>query len=159
MRLRQVLIACIAVSCASTADAAREAVLAQIQLPHNYYDREMYLPQLTTGPSALEFSPDGSELVYSMGGSLWRQRIGGNEARELTHANGYDYQPDWSGDGRHIVFTRYQNDAIELWQLNLKIGKESALTANQGVNLEPRYSPDGRQVAFVSTVDSGHFNL
>ena len=39
---------------------------AQIQLPHNYYYREMYLPQLTSGPSALTFSPDGKELVYSM---------------------------------------------------------------------------------------------
>ena len=60
--------------------------LAQIQLPHNYYYREMYLPQLTSGPSALTFSPDGKELVYSMGGSLWRQTIGSDEARELTHA-------------------------------------------------------------------------
>ena len=159
MRLRQILIACIVLSCATTADATRDTVLAQIQLPHNYYYREMYLPQLTTGPSALAFSPDGKELVYSMGGSLWRQAIGSGEARELTHAGGYDYQPDWSSDGRHIVFTRYQNDAVELWQLDLKTGNAIALTANHGVNLEPRYSPDGRQVAFVSTVDSDHFNL
>ncbi|HTC78727.1 MAG TPA: hypothetical protein VK657_08925, partial [Terriglobales bacterium] len=73
--------------------AERKTVLAQIQLPHNYYYREMYLPQLTSGPSALTFSPDGKELVYSMGGSLWRQTIGDDQARELTHAGGYDYQP------------------------------------------------------------------
>src|SRR4029077_17700656 len=90
--------------------AGRKPVLSQIQLPHNYYYREMYLPQLTSGPSALTFSPDGKELVYSMGGSLWRQTIGDDQARELTHAGGYDYQPDWSHDGRHIIFTRYQND-------------------------------------------------
>ena len=86
--------------------AERKTVLAQIQLPHNYYYREMYLPQLTTGPSALTFSPDGKELVYSMGGSLWRQSIGSDQAQELTHAGGYDYQPEWSHDGRHIIFTR-----------------------------------------------------
>src|SRR4029453_238238 len=80
--------------------AERKPVAAQMQLPHNYYYREMYLPQLTSGPSALTFSPDGKELVYSMGGSLWRQTIGGDQARELTHAGGYDYQPDWSHDGR-----------------------------------------------------------
>jgi len=70
--------------------AERKTVSAQIQLPHNYYYREMYLPQLTTGPSALTFSPDGKELIYSMGGSLWRQTIGSDQARELTHAEGYD---------------------------------------------------------------------
>src|ERR1044072_1129244 len=126
--------------------AERKKVLAQIQLPHDYYYREMYLPQLTTGPSALTFSPDGKELVYSMAGSLWRQAIGSNEAKEITHASGYDYQPDWSHDGRHIIFTRYQNDALELWQLNLQTGKEIALTSQGDVNVEPRYSPNDSQI-------------
>src|SRR5207247_7941364 len=98
--------------------AERKTVLAQIQLPHNYYYREMYLPQLTTGPSALTFSPDGKELVYSMGGSLWRQSIGSDQAQELTHAGGYDYQPEWSHDGRHIIFTRYQRSEER------RVGKE-----------------------------------
>ena len=145
--------------CAVPMRAERKKVLAQIQLPHNYYYREMYLPQLTSGPSALSFSPDGKELVYSMAGSLWRQTIGSNEAKELTHASGYDYQPDWSHDGKHIIFTRYQNDAVELWQLDLETGREVALTSHGDVNLEPRYSPDDRRVAFVSTAESGHFNL
>jgi Tol biopolymer transport system component len=150
---------CVLFSWASPAIAARKPVLAQIDLPHNYYYREMYLPQLTTGPSALTFSPDGKELVYSMGGSLWRQAIGSNEARELTHAKGYDYQPDWSPDGRHVAFVRYQNDALELWQLDLQSGSETALTSNKAVNVEPRYSPDGTSIAYVSTAGTGHFDL
>ena len=141
------------------ARAERKPVLAQIDLPHNYYYREMYLPQLTTGPSALTFSPDGAELVYSMGGSLWRQKIGSAAARELTHAHGYDYQPDWSPDGRRIVFVRYQHDAIELWQLDLDSGRETALTHNKAVNVEPRWSPDGKRLAYVSTAGTGHFDL
>src|SRR5438445_12586286 len=88
--------------------AERKTVSAQIQLPHNYYYREMYLPQLTSGPSALTFSPDGKELVYSMAGSLSRQTIGSDQPRELTHAVRYDYQPAWSHDGRHIIFAPYQ---------------------------------------------------
>ena len=141
------------------ARAERATVLAQIDLPHNYYFREMYLPQLTTGPSAVAFSPDGRELVYSMAGSLWRQKIGSGSATEITHGGGYDYQPDWSVDGRHVAFARYQNDAIELWQLDLKNGRETPLTSGGAVNLEPRYAPDGRRIAFVSTRASGHFNL
>jgi len=90
MRQHKILLAGLLFLCALPVMAERKTVLAQIQLPHNYYYREMYLPQLTTGPSALTFSPDGKELVYSMAGSLWRQASGSDEADELTHARGYD---------------------------------------------------------------------
>src|SRR5207248_10289442 len=38
--------------------AQREPVLKQINEPHSYYYREMYLPQLTTGPSAVTWAGD-----------------------------------------------------------------------------------------------------
>src|SRR5207342_1830508 len=159
MRLRAGVLLASLLACAAVSGAGREAVLKQIDLPHNYYFREMYLPQLTSGPQYPVFSPDGSELVYSMAGSLWRQRTGSDEASELTHGDGYDYQADWSPDGKRLVFARYAHDAVELWQLDLASGRASALTDNHGVNLEPRFSPDGKRLAFVSTAGSGHFEL
>ena len=142
------------------AQAAREAVLKQVDLPHSYYWRELYLPQLTSGPSSLSFTPDGRDLVYSMGGSLWRQRIGETTAVELTHARGaHDFQPDVASDGRTVVFTRYDGRAMELWRLDLQTGREQALTNAGAVNTEPRLSPDGRRLAWVSTEGTGHFNL
>src|SRR5499426_4139013 len=108
--------------------AARVPVLRQIDLPHSYYYREMYLPQLTSGPSSVAFSPVGKSRVYRMAGSLWGQEIGSERAVELTHGPGYDYQPDWSPDGRHVAFARHQNNAIELWQLDLSSGAAQQLT-------------------------------
>src|SRR6202140_2650915 len=64
--------------------AERLPVLKQIDLPHPYYFREMYLPQLTSGPSGLAWSPDSGELIYSMAGSLWRQKVGATDAFQLT---------------------------------------------------------------------------
>lgn len=141
------------------ASAAREPVLKQIDLPHSYYYREMFLPQLTSGPSSVDFSPDGQSLVYSAAGSLWRQKIGEDAAVELTRGPGYDYQPDWSPDGRYIVFARHDRNAIELWRLDLQTLREQQLTQTNAVNLQPRYSPDGKMLAYVSTASSGHFNL
>ncbi|HKR38009.1 MAG TPA: CehA/McbA family metallohydrolase [Steroidobacteraceae bacterium] len=149
----------LALAVAATASAQREPVLKQIDLPHSYYYREMYLPQLTSGPSSVAWSPDGESLVYSMAGSLWRQKIGTELAVELTHGPGYDYQPDWSPDGKLIVFARHHNNAIELWQLDVASGAAQQLTTTDAVNLEPRYSPDGKRLAYVSTAGSGHFNL
>jgi hypothetical protein len=142
-----------------SAEAAREAVLRQIELPHSYYWREMYIPQPLAGPSAAAFAPDGRSLVYSMAGSLWLQAIGSDEAREITHGPGYDLQPDWSSDGRSVVFVRYDRDAMELWRLDVATGRQQALTQSGAVNLEPRISPDARRLAFVSTQGTGHFNL
>jgi hypothetical protein len=148
------------VAVSSAAQAEREPVLKQVDLPHSYYWRELYLPQLTSGPSSVAFTPDGKSLVYSMGGSLWRQAIGSDEATELTHpARAYDYQPDVAPDGSSVVFDRYNGNGIELWRLDLATGREQQLTSGGAVNVEPHLSPDGRRIAWVSTEGTGHFNL
>ena len=145
--------------CAVHSVAQREPVLKQIDLPHSYYYREMYIPQLTTGPSSVAWAPDSRRLAYSMAGSLWVQELGSTNAVELTGGEGYDYQPDWSRDGRWIVFTRYDGNAMELWCLDTRSGKSRQLTSTGAVNLEPRLSPDGRRLAFVSTQKTGHFHI
>jgi TolB protein len=139
--------------------AQRAPVLQQVKVRHPYYFREMFIPQVTSGPSAAAWSPDGSELVYSMQGSLWRQRVGSAEARQLTGGPGYDYQPDWSPDGRRIVYASYRDDAIELRLLDPSSGASTPLVADGAVNLEPRWSPDGGRIAFTSTRYSGRWHV
>ena len=141
---RILLLAGLAASAISHAE--RLPVLQQIDLPHPYYFREMYLPQLTSGPSSLAWSPDSSELIYSMAGSLWRQKIAvatgaatgsaaaaaaaGGVAQQLT-AGSYDYQPDWSPDGRWVIYSSYRNDAMELWILDLGSGVAKPLAGER----------------------------
>lgn len=157
---RIVLAALFLLTASNAAQADRAAVLAQVDLPHSYYWRELYLPQLTTGPSSAAFTPDGQSLIYSMGGSLWRQRIGANDATELTHARAaYDYQPDMARVGGSVVFVRYDGAGMDLWRLDLRSGREQRLTQGHDVNVEPRLSPDGRRIVWVSTKGTGHFNL
>jgi TolB protein len=144
--------------CASS-QAQRKPVLQQIDLPHSYYYREMYLPQLTSGPSSVAWSPDSSEVVYSMAGSLWRQKLDSDTAVQLTDGPGYDYQPDWSPDGKSIIFVSYQKDAMELWLLDLASGKTAQLTNGAAVNVEPRWSPDGKRIVFVSTSFNKRFHI
>jgi Tol biopolymer transport system component len=139
--------------------AQRRPVLPQIDLPHPYYYRELYLPQLTSGPSSVAWSPDSKEVVYSMAGSLWRQRIDSTSAQQLTDGPGYDYEPDWSPDGKSVVYVSYQKDAMELWLLDLASGKTQQLTQQGAVNVEPRWSPDGKRIVFVSTEYNKRFHI
>jgi Tol biopolymer transport system component len=142
--------------------AQRLPVLKQIDLPHSYYYREMYLPELTTGPSSVAWIPNGGKstaLVYSMQGSLWQQDLNSTAAKQLTDGPGYDYQPSVSPNGRWVVFSKYNDDAIELWVFDLKSGEAKKLTSSRAVNVEPRFSPDGTRIAFVSTQFNGHFHI
>lgn len=137
----------------------REPVLKQIRVPHHYYYREMYLPQVTSGPSAAAWSPDGRTLVYSMQGSLWHQAIDQREAVQISSGPGYDYLPDWSPDGRWIVYSSYRNDALELHLLDTRSGVSRPLVANGGVHLDARFSPDGRKLVWVSTAFEGRWHV
>jgi hypothetical protein len=130
-----------------------------VDLPHPYYFSEMYLPQLTSGPSAVAWAPDSGELVYSMAGSLWRQKIDATSAVQLTDGPGYDYQPDWSPDGRFIVYASASGAAIELRMLDLTTGRTTQLTHGGAVNVEPRWSPDGRRIVYTSSSYQRHFHL
>jgi Tol biopolymer transport system component len=139
--------------------ADRRPIFEQIDLPHPYYYHEMYLPQLTSGPSSVTFSPDSKEVIYSMAGSLWRQRLDATTAVQLTDGPGYDYQPDWSPDGRSVVYVSYRHDALELWLLDLASQRSRPLTSGGAVNVEPRFSPDGTRIAFVSTAYHKRFHI
>jgi hypothetical protein len=92
--------------------AQREAVLKQIDEPHPYYFREMYLPELTTGPSSVAWAPDSKSVVYSMAGSLWLQKLDSQSAEQLTTGPGYDYQPDWS------AIRMLSNSGPSMWPTN-----------------------------------------
>ena len=101
-RISLLLLLVVALLCIASlpVGAQREPVLKQIDVPHPYYFREMYLPQLTTGPSTVAWTPDSRGVVYTMAGSLWRQKLDSTVAEQLTAGPGYDYQPDCAPDGR-----------------------------------------------------------
>src|SRR5256885_7112172 len=103
-------------------------------------------PRSTLFPYTTLFRSDSREVVFSMAGSLWRQKIDSTSAEQLTDGPGYDYQPDWSPDGRFIVYASAQGEAIELWLLDLSSGRTRQLTQGGAVNVEPRWSPEGARI-------------
>jgi len=112
--------------------AERKTLSAQIQLPHNYYYREMYLPQLTNGPSALIFSPDGKELGLQHGwfalasnrevaygtGDIWSVAVNAPEdlKKIFSEETAWRAQPQVAPDGRRVLFSRYHGrEWQQLW--------------------------------------------
>ena len=100
-----VRLALLALVPASASRGEREPVLKQIDEPHAYYYREMYLPQVTSGPSTPSWSPDGTELAFASDitgeYAIYRQRLSDGQAWRVTFGPGParnpDYRPGASG--------------------------------------------------------------
>ena len=94
-----------------------------------------------------------------MGGSLWRQRIGDDEAVELTHADGRVRLPARRRARRaqRRVHALRRRRPWSCGGSTWRAADAQALTHGGAVNVEPRLSPDGRRIAWVSTQGHGPF--
>jgi Tol biopolymer transport system component len=106
-----------------------------------------------------DWSPSGRRVVFAARGGdpsvqrpmIYTIRVNGRRRRALHR--GFD--PSWSGDGRHIVFTSvrsfgsYQSeDRAQISIMRSNGTRVRALTGGLHDD-NPAFSPDGRRVAFV----------
>jgi Tol biopolymer transport system component/DNA-binding winged helix-turn-helix (wHTH) protein len=102
----------------------------------------------------------GSRLAYSEWDfeyNIWvmSERATGNPTRVIASTR-WDRQPQWSPDGRSLVFVSDRTGNDELWWSRADGSEPTRLTGfgDRPVS-SPHWSPDGRHVAFHITGDSG----
>ena len=134
----------LALACACTADAAKRA--ARLSLHGN--------------------------IAYSTrSGDIWVMNANGSGRHRITRSGrGIDFDPDFSPDGRRIVFRtsrgRYASDphgiGLEgIFVVNVRMRRERQIQPRTG-GLFPAWSPNGRKIAFSglprrgATVDTIH---
>ncbi len=124
---------------------------------HNFY----FPPAPSSTPWAPSWAPDGESIAVAMSGSIWRVDPGTGVAEELTYSpDAYHSSPDWSPDGRWIVYTAdHDADRVQLELLEVATGETRALTDDGHVYADPTFSPDGTRIAYVSTRPNGYFNV
>jgi len=125
-------------------------------------------------PSGIEISPDGSQVVFSLGwnskegelpvADLWVAATDGSSLRRLTSGDSNDVSASWSPDGSMIAFisdreargARQGDDGDEQGSGALYViaadGGEAIRLTKPGFKVSaPKWSPDGGKIALKMT--------
>jgi TolB protein len=125
--------------------------------------------------SSPAWSPDGRQIAFARASgpvvddlietvAIDVMNADGTNVRQLTQrtspALGEDTDPQWSPDGRRIVFQRFNvrtaepADGVALWTINVRTGKERRVTPFElRAGDTPDWSPDGKLILFHDNVD------
>ena len=101
-------------------------------------------------------SPKGHRLAYadqSWNENIWRIPISpghrGGKPERLIYSTLQEEGPQYSPDGRHIVFQSTRSGSFEIWRCDTDGSHLVQLTAFNGpLTGTPRWSPDSRHISF-----------
>lgn len=84
----------------------------------------------------------------------------GGSPRQITSGRYHHRNPQWTPDGKQIIFTGNRSDNweyefrnSEIYSVGVNSGEIQALTERNGPDQSPRVSPDGQTVAFLGFED------
>lgn len=122
-----------------------QTVTAPLRFEQNL-DRGSFAPKMIRDVAT---SPDGKSVVFHAVGHLWLKNGGGAPQRLSSAAGVFEYQPNFSADGRKLLYTTWSDEKQgHIVERDLSSGSERVLTATPGFYYSPRYSPDGRSVVW-----------
>jgi TolB protein len=110
------------------------------------------------------FSPDGSKLALTLGGSagnldIYILDLGTQALTRITDDPAIDTEPAWSLDGKTLYFTSDRSGAPQVFSVAAQSGSRARRVTFGVTRAErPRVSPDGKQLAIV-TQESGGFRV
>ena len=85
-------------SCKTTADISKSHKLGQ----------PLMSIEVTEGTNmAVALSPDGTQMIIDLQGTLWALPVAGGKAKSITEPLGDARQPSWAPDGQKICFQGY----------------------------------------------------
>ena len=112
--------------------------------------------------TAPTFSPDGHQIAFCrqlrpdsanpklVNGELFYIEKGNRSEKQLGSHPDFESIPDYSPDGRQIVFQSCNDTLCSIWLMDVDGSNRQQLTKDQYDNRWPRWSPDGRWIMYTS---------
>ena len=121
----------------------------------------MKLTHLNNGACQPNWSPDGQQIAFVSpcnprndtypGGRIYIMNYDGTDGHPLdlpVNLEG-DYDPDWSPDGKSIIYTSVQTGRYQIFQYFLADGYTRNLSNSKSYDFNPAWSPNGKLIAFI----------
>jgi Tol biopolymer transport system component/C-terminal processing protease CtpA/Prc len=104
-------------------------------------------------------SPDGTTIVFSYQGDLYKVGADGGNALPLTMHEAHDYQPVWSRDGKKIAFASDRFGNFDVFVISASGGEAARLTYHSSNDYPFDFSIDNSQVLFGSARHTVNTNV
>src|SRR5258707_407228 len=129
-------------------------------------------PDERGGPGDIDFSPDGKEICFaavtdkmeaiSTNGDLFIVPVAGGEAKRITTQPGFDGNPVYSPDGKHIAYhaqltPEYESDRWRVMLYDRQSGKNENLSEgfDRSAN-DLAWSSDSKTIYFCAANETQH---
>lgn len=93
-------------------------------------------------------SPDGSTIVFTYKGDLYRVSSEGGQAIQLTFHEAHDFMPVWSRDSKQIAFASDRYGNFDVFVMKADGGNAQRLTFHSADEFPYTFSADGTSVLF-----------
>lgn len=96
-------------------------------------------------------SPDGSQLAFTALNRLYVMNFSDSIPQRITQNNFVEAMPDWSPDGKSLVFTSWKHGGGHLYRVDFgkKNWKIKQLTQSPGFYFDPAWSYQSNRIAFI----------
>ncbi|MBC2846173.1 amidohydrolase family protein [Winogradskyella flava] len=95
-------------------------------------------------------SPDGKHIAFTALNRLYVMSLPNGTPKRLTKHDFTEAMPDWSPDGKQIVFTTWKSNGGHLYKVNASgKGNPTQLTKERGIYTNPAWSYQSNRIAFT----------
>ncbi|RZK73204.1 MAG: peptidase S41, partial [Pedobacter sp.] len=93
-------------------------------------------------------SPDGTTIVFTYKGDLYKIPSKGGTAQQLTFHDAHDFMPSWSKDGKQIAFSSDRYGNFDVFIMNASGGQATRLTYHSSDEFPFSFTADNKSILF-----------
>ena len=93
-------------------------------------------------------SPDGTQIVFTYKGDLYKVNSNGGNAKQLTYHSAHDYKAIWSKDGSKIAFASNRYGNFDVYVMDSNGGQATRLTFHSNDETPYSFTSNDKDVVF-----------